>query len=161
MARAGVRVGAETELLHATAIALNADAVLICGPSGAGKSDLALRCLAQPASPLWGGSVTLVSDDQVALARVGNVLRASAPPAIRGKMEIRGLGILQFAETEAVIRLIADLVPPEHVERLPEISLRRLLGVDLPVVKIAPFTASAPAKLLLALSRHAGLYPAR
>ena len=46
-------------------------------------------------------------------------------------------------------------MPSEHIERLPEPARERLLGIDLPVLVLAAFEASAPAKLRLALARIA------
>ena len=52
--------------------------------------------------------------------------------------------------------LIVELVAPEAVERLPDPPPRRdLLGVSLPLLRLAPFEAAAPVKLLLALARTA------
>ncbi len=62
--------------------------MLITGPSGSGKSDLALRLLDR--------GFTLVSDDQTIVKRDGNRLLASAPPTIAGKLEIRGIGIVEM-----------------------------------------------------------------
>jgi len=53
--------------------------------------------------------------------------------------------------------LIAELAPPEEIERLPDPPLTRAIeGVELPLVRIAAFEASAAAKLLLALTRAPG-----
>src|SRR5262245_3720616 len=87
-------LGDEAELVHGTCVALGRGAALLRGPPGSGKSDLALRFLylarrgaAALEAPL------LVADDQVRLTRQGPHLLATAPQSIRGKMEVRGLGI--------------------------------------------------------------------
>ena len=46
-------------------------------------------------------------------------------------------------------------IAPEHVERLPDPAEEEVLGVALPLLALAPFEASAPAKLRLALARTA------
>jgi serine kinase of HPr protein (carbohydrate metabolism regulator) len=147
-------VAAAPDNIHATCIALADAAVLIRGPSGSGKSDLALRCLALPSHALWGQSPRLVADDRVLLSREHGQLRAASPATIRGKLEVRGLGILEFGPVDNVpIRLVADLVTPGEIERLPDrTTLVTLLGVDVPHLQIAPFEQSAPIKLLLALA---------
>lgn len=143
------------ELVHGTAIALAGRAALIRGVSGAGKSDLALRCLAIPPSPLVPHQAELVADDQVQVEAAGDKLIVRSPPAIRGLLEVRGLGIVRLAAApSAELVLVVDLVPPEEVERLPDPWPRiDLLGQSLPRLALWPFEASAPLKVLLALHR--------
>jgi RNase adaptor protein for sRNA GlmZ degradation len=122
--------------------------VLLRGPSGAGKSDLALR--------LIEGGARLVADDQVLLAAEDGRLVARAPAPIAGQIEVRGLGIVSVPTAEAApVLLMADLVAPDAVERLPEPARETILGVELARVALAPFEASAPAKLRLALAQAA------
>ena len=133
---------------EAAATAEPAFAVLLRGPPGAGKSDLALRLIDQG----W----RLVADDQTAIERAGEALLASAPGAIAGLLEVRGLGILTLpALARARLCLVADLVAAGKVERLPAAAHCELLGVTLPRLDLAPFEASAPAKLRLAAGRAA------
>ncbi|MBV8391636.1 MAG: HPr kinase/phosphatase C-terminal domain-containing protein [Alphaproteobacteria bacterium] len=146
--------------VHATSVALKVSrawhAVLLRGPSGAGKSDLALRLMDDDGA-------RLIADDQTHVARQdrrgGRALVASAPPAIAGKIEVRGIGIVDLPRSyrlaSASVTLLVDLVPPEHVERLPEPAYEMLEGVRLPVLALTPFEASASAKLRLALTRIA------
>lgn len=144
------------DLVHATAIALNGRAALIRGPSGAGKSDLALRCLALGPSPLLPGSAALVSDDQVQLEARSGALYARAPATIAHLLEVRGLGIQRLEATtgETRVALAVDLLlahepaPERYPDPWPHMML---LGVELPVLRLRPFEASAPVKLLLAL----------
>ncbi len=146
------------ELVHGTALALGEKAVLIRGPSGSGKSDLALRCIAAP--PFGAGALraALVSDDQVRLARKGEAVEVSPPPAIAGKIEVRGLGILTFPfRPEARLALVVDLVPAADVPRFPLDPMSACyLGVPFPLLRLAAFEASAPVKLLLALEAGIG-----
>jgi HPr kinase/phosphorylase len=131
-------------LLHATAVAIDGQAVLLRGPSGCGKSDLALR--------LIDAGARLVADDQSELRRHGDVLMVRAPATISGLLEVRGLGILRFdALAEAGVRLIADLMMADRIERLPTRRTVTVLGIAVPLIEIAPFEASAAAKLRLAL----------
>jgi HPr kinase/phosphorylase len=140
---------------HGTAIALGAHAVLIRGPSGSGKSDLALRCLAMAPTALVPAPAMLVADDRVELTLREDRLVASAPPIIGGKLEVRGLGIMTVPSTSnARLVLVADLVAPERVERLPDPpEAADVMGIRLPLLRVAAFEASAPAKLLLALAQ--------
>lgn len=138
-------------LIHATAVADPASgrAVLLRGPSGSGKSDLALRLIDRG----W----RLVADDQVEIeARAGRLI-ASAPPVIAGRMEVRGLGIVaQPPFGDATVVLVVDLVAPDAIERLPEPVHCILAGVDLPLLLLAPFEASAAAKVRLAAQAAGG-----
>jgi serine kinase of HPr protein (carbohydrate metabolism regulator) len=142
-AGAGPRLSAET--LHASTVATDGRAVLITGPSGSGKSDLALRLLDR--------GFTLVSDDQTIVRRDGERLVASAPPNIEGKLEIRGIGIVDIDHAGDVpVALIVELT--SDIQRLPDDSRERpILGVNLPLISIDAMTASAPSKVALALDR--------
>ena len=65
---------------------------------------------------------------------------------------MRGVGIVRLNRAaEATLALVADLVAPEAVERLPERRFARILDILIPLSQIAPFEASAEAKLRLAL----------
>ena len=142
-----------TPRVHATCVALRRGrawrAVLLRGPSGAGKSDLALRLIETG----W----RLVADDQTELSRQGKQLIATAPARIAGMIEARGLGIVEISRDQLVRRapvaLLVDLAHPERIERLPEPASEIVLGIELPVVSLAPFEASASAKLRLALTQ--------
>ncbi|HEX7875006.1 MAG TPA: HPr kinase/phosphatase C-terminal domain-containing protein [Sphingobium sp.] len=132
-----------TETLHATSVAIGGRAVLLCGPSGMGKSDLALRLIDRGA--------TLISDDYTIIKWVDDRLEATAPATIVGKMEVRGVGLVDMPNIDyARISLIVDL--SNDIERMPlDPELRAIAGTDVPVVRIAPFEASAPIKVELAL----------
>ena len=134
-----------SETLHASTVALDGRAVLISGPSGAGKSDLALRLLDR--------GFTLVSDDQTIVRKAGGRLLASAPPTIHGKLEIRGVGIVEMETVRDIpVALFVELT--SEIQRLPDDSRERLvLDVKLPLISVDAMTASAPSKVALALDR--------
>src|SRR4051812_28828342 len=142
-AKGGPRLSAET--VHASTVALEGRAVLITGASGSGKSDLALRLLDR--------GFTLVSDDQTVVKKDGERLVASAPANIAGKLEIRGIGIVEMETVANVpVALLVELT--SEIQRLPDESRERpLLGVKLPLISIDAMTASAPSKVALALDR--------
>lgn len=149
---------AAPEVVHGTCVALGRRAVLLRGPPGSGKSDLALRFLfLARRGPAALEAPLLVADDQVRLARDGNRLLASPLESIRGRIEVRGVGIVPVKSiSEAELVLVADLVELGAIERLPDWNAKmRLLGIDLPLLRLAPFETSAPIKLALALA-HAG-----
>ncbi|MEE9139507.1 MAG: HPr kinase/phosphatase C-terminal domain-containing protein [Alphaproteobacteria bacterium] len=131
--------------VHGTTVALDGLAVLLRGEPGSGKSDLALR--------LIDGGARLVADDQTRLELEDGRLIASCPGSIAGLIEVRGVGILPVASLErAPLGLVADLVSEEAVERLPEPAACDFLGVAVPLVRLAPYAASAAAKLRLVVS---------
>ena len=132
-------------LVHGTTVALEGEGVLLRGPSGSGKSDLALR--------LIDGGARLIADDQTELTRVSDGLLARSPASIAGRMEVRGVGILRVPTVpSALLRLVIDLVALDRVERLPEPQFCDYLQCSLPLLALAPFEASAPAKIRLALA---------
>ena len=139
----GPRLSAET--LHASTVALEGRAVLISGPSGSGKSDLALRLLDR--------GFVLVSDDQTIVKKDGDRLVATAPPTIAGKLEVRGIGIVEVETVSNMpIALVVELT--SDIQRLPDDSRERLiLGMKVPLISIDAMTASAPSKITLALGR--------
>jgi serine kinase of HPr protein (carbohydrate metabolism regulator) len=78
----------------------------------------------------------------------------TAPATIAGQLEVRGLGILRVpAVASAPLRLVVDLVPAADVERMPEERTCDFLGRSVPLLALAAFEASTPAKLRLALRR--------
>jgi serine kinase of HPr protein (carbohydrate metabolism regulator) len=138
-----IRLSADT--IHASTVAIDGRAVLITGPSGSGKSDLTLRLLDR--------GFSLVSDDQTIVKKSGNRLCASAPPTIRGKLEIRGVGIVDMDSMDDVpVALVVELT--SDIQRLPDDSRERpLLGISVPLISVDAMTASAASKVALALDR--------
>ena len=134
-----------SENLHASSVAKDGRAVLIAGPSGSGKSDLALRMLDR--------GFTLVSDDRTIIRKQGNKLIATAPDTIKGKLEVRGIGIIDVDQVQEVpLALVIELTT--EIERMPDDSRERMfLGVGVPLISVDAMTASAPSKVALALDR--------
>jgi len=131
--------------------------VLLLGDSGSGKSDLALRLIALGAG--------LVADDRVDLKLVRGRLVAQAPRAIRGLIEIRGIGIVEIPYTEQVRVALAVQLVRKGAERLPRHDVYVPEGVALPagarppLIRLAPFEISAPQKLIAAAAAFAhGLF---
>jgi len=142
--------------IHATCIRLDGAAkaftaphsagVLLLGRSGAGKSDLALRLIAMGAK--------LVSDDRTDLFAQGGRLFARAPANIKGLMEVRGLGIVALpAAAKARVALAVTLEKPKT--RLPQreyYTPPSRLPAPIPLIRLSPFEASAPEKIVLAVA---------
>jgi serine kinase of HPr protein (carbohydrate metabolism regulator) len=133
-----------SETVHASCVAIAGRAILIGGRSGAGKSDLALRLIDRGAR--------LVSDDYTILRRSDGRAIASAPATILGRIEVRGIGLVEREAVQQVpVALFVDL--DNEPERLPGPGESRMLaGVAIPVVRLAGLEASAPLKVEAALA---------
>jgi serine kinase of HPr protein (carbohydrate metabolism regulator) len=132
-----------SETLHVSAVAIGGRAVLIGGRSGTGKSDLALRLIDRGAD--------LISDDYTFIHRVQGQALASAPATIKGKIEVRGVGIVERESVADVpVGLFVDL--DGQPERLPGGEERiSIAGVAIPTVSLEGHQASAPLKVEAAL----------
>ena len=118
--------------IHASGLVLDGRGILLRGASGAGKSLLALELLDRAA--LQGTEGMLVADDRVDLERHGDILIMRPPPAIAGRIELRGRGIvrrphLAAAPVHLVVDLVDDLVrlldEEEFATDLLEVALPR------------------------------------
>ncbi len=98
--------------IHATAIALNGQGVVIIGPSGSGKSALALQLMAFGAR--------LIADDQVVLTSDGPDLIAACPSHITGLIEARHVGILNAEPAPPTRVVIAVDLGQTEPDRIPE-----------------------------------------
>jgi len=128
------------EQIHASCVAIDNQGVLLRGVSGAGKSDLALRLIDQGAD--------LIADDRVHLKVAKGQLFASAPGAIAGLLEVRGIGIVQMPTLATVaVSIVIDLVPEADIERLPEAEWAEIFGFPIRQIKMYAFEPSAPAKI--------------
>lgn len=123
--------------IHANAVLVGEAGILIRGASGAGKSALARQLVAQ--ANARGLFARHVADDRVRLeARAGRLVARPAP-AIAGKQEVRGLGIVATPhEGAARIALVVDLVEGEP-PRMPAADEQAvdLHGVRVPRLAVA------------------------
>lgn len=130
--------------LHATCVCIGEFGVLIIGNSGSGKSSLAAGLMAYDAK--------LVADDRVLLWVQDGALLARCPDAIKGKMELYGVGIIDLIHpvlASASIGLIVHCKPNHIAERMPSEQTATYLGVEVPLLEIDPFHPFAAAKLRL------------
>lgn len=98
--------------MHASAVAIGARALLILGASGSGKSGLALEMMARGA--------LLVADDQVILTDTSRGIGVSAPDAIRGLIEARGVGLLNAQVATGTFLAAAVDLDQIETDRLPQ-----------------------------------------
>lgn len=139
------RNGASCPPVHGTCLDFRGQGLLLTGASGSGKSDLALRLLDREG---W----RLVADDRVVLQRQDAGIRAQAPDALRGLIEVRGQGILELADHELSDSVNLDAVSclsgsSDEIERFPDPAITELLGTNFPMLRMWPFEVSAPIKL--------------
>jgi hypothetical protein len=147
--------------VHASAVLVGIEAVLIRGPSGAGKSrlafDLILAGLARQIP-----ATLLIGDDRVDLSEQNGRLIVRPVAALAGLIEIRGLGIRRCNyAASAPVGMVVDLAATD-AERLPAAAAMRIqigravvsrvpvaAGFDaLPLVLGALTTVSVDGKML-------------
>lgn len=125
--------------LHATTVCLAGRGLLILGAAGSGKSSLALQLMAYGAD--------LVSDDRTIVEERDGTVIASAPTALRGKIEARGIGILVTEPAVACpVVLVVDLDQIEEA-RLPPDRETTILTQRIPLVYKSESGAFAAALL--------------
>jgi HPr kinase/phosphorylase len=134
--------------IHASCVAIGGQGVLLLGKSGTGKSDLALRLIDEGAM--------LVADDRTLLWIEKGALHARAPDSIKGLLEIRGLGIVEYRARPAV-RIALAVRLGRQGTRLPDRRFYRppaplKAQVAVPEILLNARFASAPARIRAALT---------
>lgn len=132
-----------SETILAACVAIDGRGVLIEARDDTQRTDLLLRLLDRGA--------ILVADARTACVRRGDALLANAPHGTGGHLEVRGIGQIAMASIdEAFVSLIAVVL--DNAPRLPEDRrVRRIAGVDVPVIALGPNEAAAPIKVEYAL----------
>ena len=133
--------------IHASCVAAGRRGILLLGPSGLGKSDLALRLIDRGAR--------LVADDRCDVWRQDGALWCRPPEALEGKLEVRGIGIVEqpFA---APVPLALAVRLADRYDRMPNPGeVETVAGHPLPALRLSAFETSAPIKVMLALDRLA------
>jgi HPr kinase/phosphorylase len=156
--------------IHGTLIDIYGVGVLMLGESGVGKSESALELILR--------GHRLVSDDTVAVRRVGELLNGTGPEVSRYHMELRGLGIINIKDLYGVaavrerkdIDLVIKLDPWQDDKEYDRLGLDErtytLLGVELPFIEM-PVGAGRNLSILLEVAaRHhllkrKGYHPAK
>ncbi|MEN3794491.1 HPr kinase/phosphorylase [Fulvimarina sp. MAC3] len=146
------------ENVHGTALLIGTVGILIRGPAQSGKTSLCISLLRR------AGSISLnaylVADDRVDLETRDAGIIMTAPEAIKGLMEISGIGILREETVEtAPLSLIVDLVTAENRTRMPEKRDQRetVLGRSVRRIELPKQDAAFSADVVLTLLRSAYL----
>jgi HPr kinase/phosphorylase len=123
--------------IHASAVVVGTQAILIRGPSGSGKSRLAFD-LVMAGRTGQIPQTALVGDDRVHLSSRDHMVVVRPVANLAGLIEIRGLGLRRcdFVD-EAAVAIVVDLAA-EDAERLPPPHGLRtsLLGSELPRIPV-------------------------
>ena len=142
----GIKTEEKSTIFAASAVAIGDVALAIEGPPGSGKSSLALALIDRGAA--------LIGDDGVTLTRKGDRLIARPPPNIKGKIEMRGVGLFD-CPVAAPVPLALVLSIGVGGERLPETApVRTILGLDVPCLPFYPDTMIPAGRAEWALARH-------
>ena len=139
------------ENLHASAVALAGRGILIRGAARSGKSALVLALLRR--GPSLGVDAEFVADDRVIAEPSGETLRLSAPAGLAGLIEISGIGIVsEMARPSVDLWLVADLVPPQTIQRHPGAMKTEVGGLTVPLVRLPERAAALSADILFTLA---------
>lgn len=112
--------------IHAGVVALDGRGLLILGASGSGKSALALELMSRGAR--------LVADDQTVLVARDGRIWARAPAALLGRIEARGIGLLNADPLNEVALVLAVDLDRHETDRLPPERHWHRLGCTIPLV---------------------------
>lgn len=138
--------------IHASAVLVGAQALLIRGRAGSGKSSLVFALL-ESAQAERTNFTRLVADDRALVEAAHGRLLVRPVPKLAGLLEIRGLGIRQVPyEPVAVVSHVVDLAVA-NAARLPDEAERKatICGIMLPRLVVAP-TADSVAIVRAALT---------
>lgn len=132
---------AEEDTVSGSLLVVYGKGVLLTGESGIGKSETALE--------LIRGDHVLVSDDRVDVQKIHNHIHGHAPHLIEGKLEMRGIGIIDVRRMfgasclkarnriELVIHLTKYQEDKEY-ERIGDsvTEYTNILGVPIPTIEL-------------------------
>ncbi|NMB99600.1 MAG: HPr(Ser) kinase/phosphatase [Thermoanaerobaculaceae bacterium] len=126
--------------------------VLMKGGSSIGKSETALDLIVR--------KHRLVSDDIIEIRKKGEILIGKAPDITMGRMELRGLGIINISELfgivalrdEKIIDLIVNLQPAEQFSEVDRLGIdekyEEIMGVKIPSINLPVASGRNIANLL-------------
>lgn len=128
--------------IHASCVEKEGRGILLRGHSGASKSSFALT--------LINRGFTLVADDQVRVSTQDNKLIAEPAEALRGLLEVRGIGLLRMNYSPSCeLQVLIDLVPGYRADRMPAVETQTLHGLALRSFQINPMDPRGIEKVLV------------
>jgi serine kinase of HPr protein (carbohydrate metabolism regulator) len=131
--------------IHASAVLIGREAVLIRGPSGSGKSRLAFELILAGRSGQIPAAV-LVGDDRIHLEARQGRLWARPTPRLAGLIEVRGLGIRRCDfVSEAPVGWVVDLDAADGTRLpIPESLKTTLSGIELSRIPVQTGFSALP-----------------
>ena len=108
----------------------------LTGPSGVGKSSLALQLMSEG----WH----LVADDAALVWISGGRLWARSPRSIAGRIEVRGLGLIEGPHLDICRLDLVITLGLDEPERLPDPVHAPWLGIPLRTIAVQARAAAAP-----------------
>lgn len=138
--------------IHAVLMEIYGTGVLFLGESGIGKSEISLDLIRK--------GHRLIADDRVDIINVRGSLIGTCPEAIRGMMEVRGIGIINVERMFGVnalsdktnIKLVIHLVPFKREEPLERIGMKtdsyEILGEKIPLIKLPVSAARSMSEIV-------------
>ncbi len=139
-----------TANIHATALLVGDQGILVAGPSGVGKTTLALALIDHFSAR--GRFALLVGDDRLLVeARAGRLL-CRPPAAIAGLVEVSGIGPRPLpAERAAVVDFVLRLVGEGEAARMQDPATETIAGCALPRFDMPRRNVAAALPLVAAL----------
>ena len=133
-------------LIHASCVKWKNKGILLIGESGCGKSTGALALIEKGA--------TLIADDYINIDIQNNTVFAVCPDTITGKIEVRGVGIVNMKSLpQTQIDLVIDCKPDfASVPRMPEEKTQNFSNKEVPLYDLCPFENIFAQKVSLILA---------
>jgi HPr kinase/phosphorylase len=145
--------------LHASAVLLDGDAVILLGGAGSGKSTLALHLI-------QAHGATLIGDDRLFLHAHNGGVDVAPHERLAGLIEMRGLGLLRLPYAKSGrLALVVRLVAPEDVPRLAAAHFYPIEGHDIACLSLDGHDPHSAMKIKWALAalhngfRDDAIYP--
>lgn len=138
--------------IHASAVLVGPQAILIRGPAGSGKSRLALALLDAGVSGLLPFT-RLVTDDRAYVEAMNGRLLVRPPDQLKGLIEVRGVGIRHLPfEPLAAVSWVVDLAAVD-ADRLPQPEAETAVIEGIRLTRLAVAAGTEPFPLVLAAFR--------
>jgi HPr kinase/phosphorylase len=128
--------------LHASCVEKDGRGILLRGHSGAGKSSFALS--------LINRGFKLVADDQVRTVVENGCLVAQAASALKGLLEVRGVGIIKLDYSPSChVQYLIDLVPGFRSDRMPPMVQTSINSILVRSFQMNPMDSKSIEKVLI------------